>query len=361
MSGKLTLFPPPSLVYGLDSSVCFRAWGARENPSYHAVVFSLRAGHPQAPACNNPSVSVEVVVLIGVFVGVVMNATSLRACPRLLLSSLISLHLLAFYEVDNVTAEPLCIQEGSSSGGVSQAYIGGSGSCPSGYKKMKMSGATGAKGAKGDKGERGPAGAAGAKGSTGVAGPTGAAGPKGDRGERGLTGPPGSTGPQGVAGPTGAPGATGAAGPQGPSGTALNTVWQRDWFDWWDMDLPSNPYGTIACTDGEIPFPGNNMYQKVFTNLIPNATYSLSIWGVVDTVVEDGPFDYWVAISHDQGSGNPPLYKHLGVRGTHYGTDFSTPLSFSSTIFITTDADGRFTLRYACGMSLRGMSYFRIN
>lgn len=138
----------------------------------------------------------------------------------------------------------------------------------------------------------------------------------------------------------------------------MNQVWQRDYFDWWDIDLPSNPHGTIACTPSA-PFPGTTANQRVFSGLVPGATYVFTVWGSLPGGYPDSsPYDYWVAVSSWQGGASDNyLWKHGGARGPNY-PDGSA--AFSNSVMVVPNSDGNVNLRYLCGAILNGLSYFRI-
>jgi hypothetical protein len=212
-----------------------------------------------------------------------------------------------------------------------------------------IQGPVGPQGPVGQIGPVGPQGAAGLPGLTGLQGPEGPAGPVGARGPIGPVGPPG---PQGEAGPVGPPG---AMGPSGASGL-VNQVWGRDYFDWWDIDLPSNPHGVINCTPSTVPFPGSAESGRYFYGLVPGGTYLLTVWGTIESAQNGAaPYDSWVAVSHTNGPSS--MWKQLGARGANY-PDGAAP--FSNSVILTPDAYGGFTLRYKCGARLSGLSYFRL-
>ncbi len=219
-------------------------------------------------------------------------------------------------------------------------------------------GATGPQGAVGPVGPQGAAGPVGPVGPQGVVGPQGAAGPVGPRG---LTGPMGPQGPQGDVGPIGPRGETGAAGlpgPVGPSGASglINQVWVRDYFDWWDIDLPSNPYGSITCSPGAVAFPGAADTGRYFSGLVPGGTYLFTVWGTIESALDStSSFNSWVAVSHMNGA--TTMWKQLGARGANY-PDGTAP--FYNSVMVTADSQGAFTLRYKCGVRLSGLSYLRL-
>lgn len=234
-------------------------------------------------------------------------------------------------------------------------------------------GATGERGAVGPQGPQGPAGAMGPAGAVGPQGPQGLqglpgargeTGPQGATGATGARGPTGSTGPMGPQGVQGAQGPQGPVGPQGPQGVAgpnINITWIRDWFDWWNMDLPSNPYGSIACTnDGSSGYPSSEFPGtgggRIFGGLTPDATYSVTVWGITGTVGGESGFDFWVGLRHSTGA-TTHLWKRLGGRGWNF-PDGTAP--FSQTVFITADRNGEFELRYRCGTTLQGISYMKL-
>ena len=256
-------------------------------------------------------------------------------------------------------------------------------------------GAPGARGPNGERGATGPAGARGEVGPIGPQGPVGVAGPVGPVGPVGPAGPVGAVGPVGPAGPAGLRGATGPIGPIGPMGPqgpvgpqgaagergpagargemgpmgpmglpgpagasgAVNQQWVRDYFDWWDIDLPSNPYGAISCSPAAVAFPGAADTGRTLTGLVPGGTYLFSIWGTLEQAADNtAAFDSWVALGHTLGGGT--MWKRLGARGTNY-PDGTAP--FFNMVTVTVNAQGNLPLRYKCGVKLSGLSYIRLN
>ncbi len=210
----------------------------------------------------------------------------------------------------------------------------------------------------GEQGPMGPRGEAGPRGFVGPEGPEGAAGPVGPRGLTGLMGPPGPQGDVGPVGAQGQPGPAGPMGPMGPSGASglVNQVWGRDYFDWWDIDLPSNPYGAISCSPATLPFPGSPETGRYLTGLVAGGTYLLTVWGTIEAAQNGAAaYDSWVAVSHMNGGS--AIWKQLGGRGANY-PDGAAP--FSNSVIVTPDAAGGFSLRYKCGVRLSGLSYFRL-
>jgi hypothetical protein len=237
-----------------------------------------------------------------------------------------------------------------------------------------LTGATGAQGPIGLTGATGPQGPIGLTGAVGPVGPQGATGAVGPQGAQGVAGP---IGPQGVPGAQGPQGPVGPAGPQGPVGPNVNTAWGRDFFDWWDADLTSDPFndldpsGPSNCSS--IPaFPGDlakgislgTLAQRASgtTNkLVPGALYSVTVWGEIMASSDDAsPFDAWVAVSHWMGgSATNFLWKRGGGRGANF-PDGSAP--FSTTFFATANQNGDVFLRMKCSVgTFHGLSYVRIN
>lgn len=235
-------------------------------------------------------------------------------------------------------------------------------------------GAAGERGATGAQGPIGLTGPIGATGPQGIAGPigatgqVGAVGPRGDTGDRGATGPQGPVGSTGTIGATGPQGPQGQVGPTGATGPTLNLRWGTDWFDWWDIDLSSNPYGVFNCSSGA--FPGTSggrslgaLAQSVSAAhgpLVPGAAYMITVWGELPSSHDAStPFDTWVAVRSWLGD-TSYIWKHVGGRGANYPDGSG---NFSTTVSAIADADGDIVVRYICDgtAKLHGLSYFRIN
>lgn len=245
-------------------------------------------------------------------------------------------------------------------------------------------GIQGEAGPQGPQGEAGPQGPAGPQGDQGPTGPQGPAGPAGDRGPQGFTGSQGPAGPQG---PTGATGATGAQGPQGlpgdrgpagppgptgpagPPGPNLNLVWGKDYLDWWDADLGSDPYDAFdvsnagLCSNGAFPGAGGGISLGTLSQqisgqkLAPGGTYHLTVWGELGNFGNESAFDSWIAVRHWLG-GSSYLWKRGGGRGANY-PDGNAP--YSTSFFVTADANGDVLFRAPCNNGrFHGLSYFRI-
>jgi hypothetical protein len=244
-------------------------------------------------------------------------------------------------------------------------------------------GPAGLVGAQGIQGERGLTGLTGATGPQGPAGavgpqgPAGAVGPQGPAGAVGPQGPAGAIGAQGAVGPIGPQGIQGAVGPQGPAGPNLNLVWGRDYFDYWDADLPSDPYPGFSPSDAGVcstvtAFPGNNgislgslsqTHSGTGQRLVPGAIYSVTVYGEIIASSDDAsPYDSWVGIRDYQGqvNGAPSfMWKRGGGRGTNF-PDGAAP--FSTTVFATADLTGDIVLRMRCNHGrMHGLHYMRVS
>jgi len=122
----------------------------------------------------------------------------------------------------STTPAPLnvCVRPGSG------VVVPKASTCPAGYNRTTLGGATGATGARGATGvagatgPSGAAGPAGRNGTDGLAGRNGADGRDGFNGRDGIDGVDGARGPQGSPGDQGLPGQTGLPGAQGPQGDA---------------------------------------------------------------------------------------------------------------------------------------------
>ncbi len=248
-----------------------------------------------------------------------------------------------------------------------------------------LQGIQGERGLTGLTGAQGPIGLAGAPGAPGAPGAAGAVGPQGPIGLTGAAGAVGPQGPQGpigvagVAGPQGPAGAQGAVGPQGPAGPSLVTTWGRDYFDWWDADLATNPYtgfspslatrcnntypvGSTVPTASDSVNLGNLSNQVNGTRLVPGGLYNITVYGAIPGNLDtESPYDSWVAIRSYQGlvGGNPAyLWKRGGSRGNNYPDGAA---SFASTLFVTADLNGDIFIRMPCnGSTFHGLSYHRI-